>query len=285
MVSKRKVLREGWVLIDGVPSHINAIKDSGCYERMFSRCKRQVDLMLEHDRKVLAVPLTVNFMTEASDNCERYQQCLELINAGNNTLMSEMMRAFRVYLRSAYGRELKQEQLAKGVKPGRRLIKITRLGFFWVREFSKDGEYPHYHLWLLVDGSQIQSAYWLSKKLRLIASRFNFALFYFKGTSWRLDRKDPSLYWSLLYHLSYATKEASKDSSRKCKNANEYDSSKLRPPNSIKKSGSLPWTGFQLQSIERHLRAGNVFTINRHRDRLTYRSFNEFKGDIAHLSL
>lgn len=284
VVRKRKVLNESWVSVDGVPVHINVIEGSGCDERMLSRFKRQVDLMLQHDRKVLAIPLTVNFMSQESSNCEQYDRCVELINEGKNTLVSEMIRDFRVYLKSGYGRERQRERVAKGKKARRRTIKINRLGFMWAREFSKKGDYPHYHLWLLIDGSQLKSAFRLTQKLRSIASHYNFTLFYLKGTSWQLDRKDPSLYWSFLYHLSYATKEASKDYTRKSKNANGYDSSKLRPP-CEKSRGSLTWKGFQLGCIEQHLNAGKVFTIDKHLDRLTYRSFKHLKEEIAHLAL
>lgn len=276
VVGNKKVLKEDWAMIDNLPVHINVTKDSGCYEKMLVMFKKQLDIMLQHHRKVLVVPLTVNFRSsKVANECQDPERIKCVIGEGKNTIISQLMRDIRSFMYSQYGKQHLVESKRKGT--GNRNIKIRRLGFFWSREFSKEGSYPHYHLWLMVDGSQLQSGFKLAQRLMPLAKKFNLALCYMRNSARTIDRSNVSNYWSLLYHFSYSAKEASKDSTRKSKNANEYSSSKLKPPSKLR------WEKFTQSCIESHIQQGNIFSIYRQKDYLSYRNYSEFLKEVSHL--
>ncbi len=270
MITRRnKVLKKEWALVDNLPIHINVTSESGCHERMLRMFKKQLDIMLQHHRKVFAVPLTVNYRTHrVAEECEDLSKYKNILESGKNTLMSLFMRDVRAYMKTNYGKEHMRERKTKTISRNKRPIKIQRLGFFWTREFSKEGDYPHYHLWLLIDGSQLKSGFKLAQRLMPLAKKYNLALCYMKNSARTVDRNDVSAYWSLLYHFSYSAKEASKDKTRKSKNANEHGSSKLKPPLMSR------WNKFTLESVEAYIRQGNTFSIYRQRDYLNYRSYS-----------
>ncbi|WP_440905301.1 YagK/YfjJ domain-containing protein [Catenovulum sp. SX2] len=252
---------------------INVVKDSGVFAEYMGRYKSQVDLMSQHHRKVFAIPLTIQFMRKKHAQCKDYEKYHNMIRSGDNSLLSEAMRDFSKYLKGQYGRDVNAALVASN-KPSRsRPTQIRRLGYCWAREQKDGDEYPHYHIWLLLDGSQVKSPFDVVKWLNDRAKAFNLALFYAKGAK-RIDRKDPSLYWSLLHHISYLAKESSKDKELVKKGSNRYGASKLRPPNDIE------WKGFTYESVRKQIQKQGRFFITQELENDVYRSEEALLEDI-----
>jgi hypothetical protein len=232
-VRRKKVTKGNWVEINKLAVPVNTCESSGVYVDIVRSFKYQLDLMQSHHRKVLVIPYSINFMEGTHLDSEKLEKLTKIYLSGKSELMSKFTAALKRFL-------TKQQQSKKQTKErsGKINKNQTRVAFTWVREQTSDADKQHYHLFLIIDGSKVQFPFWLNQCLSSIAKKVNLGIYQVRGSSHNLNRKDISSYLNCLHHFSYLAKEASKKSYNRALTANDYSSSKLKPPEKLR------WQGF-----------------------------------------
>jgi hypothetical protein len=241
-IRRKKASKDKWLMIRQLPVPINSQDYSGCYIDIVASFSGQLNAMQSHHRKILVIPFTISFMSGEHLDPEKFNLLRNTFSSGKNELLSDFIAAMRRAL-------TKQQQSKKQAteRKGKINKNQTRVAFTWVREQPSKADKQHYHLFLIVDRTKVQSTFWLSQKLMKIGRKFNLGLFYKRGTSHNLDREDISSYLNCIHHFSYLSKENTKDPSKRKLTANDYSSSRIKPPKDLR------WQGFTTEKFKASL--------------------------------
>lgn len=164
-----------------------------CYTEILSALDSQMSAMLFYHSKLLIVRVDLHTDDITSDNHK----------------ISKFARKLRKRLKQKY--------------------KLKRVGYVWVREWSKQKKL-HYHLAVFVDGHKLKSDFPVTRLSREIWENWNYGHVPFIPKPFhRVKRNHDKQYRDAFYRLSYMAKKNQKLSSLKSSKANHYGASQIQP--------------------------------------------------------
>lgn len=157
---------------------------------ILERTKAQLDAMLSHHSRIMAVRLDLRMY--------EYQP--------NNELLSRYVRKVRKKLVARYG--------------------LKRVGFIWARE-RENADHQHYHFSVFVDANKVRHPKYIIDICSRVWANWGQSPYTPKNCYYIIRRGNRDEFQKAFHRLSYLSKESGKG--YKSKSANDYSASRIKP--------------------------------------------------------